>query len=229
MRRRARLRRPRRQPAPPRTLLLLALRRDQHDVPRQAEAPHRPDHPAAGVELPPAQAVQRRAREGVVVVVPGLAERGQREPEDVGRLVLRAEAPAAEEVADRVDRRRSRGARGRSAPAPPRTAPSAPPTSVAGEPQPAGTGSPGRAIDPAGRTSRCIHPHAAILDQVGRVRLRLLAGGVVEQPAHVRVPEPAQRPAEAVAVAVRAVRVAFVRRVRRGACGGPTTQPITGP
>jgi hypothetical protein len=52
------------------------------------------------------RAVARRGRECVVVVVPGLAEGGQREPEHVARLVRRAEPPATEDVADRVDAER---------------------------------------------------------------------------------------------------------------------------
>ena len=44
-----------------------------------------------------------RRRERVVVVVPGLAERERREPEQVARLVAGLEVPAAEEVAQRVD------------------------------------------------------------------------------------------------------------------------------
>ena len=58
------------------------------------------------------------------------------------------------------------------------------------------------------------HAHAAVLEQVGRVLVGVLGRGVVEQPAEVRVPEPAQRPGEAAAVAVRAVRVALVVGVR---------------
>ena len=50
------------------------------------------------------QAVRGRARERVVVVVPALAEGRDREPEDVGRVILDVEAALAEEVADRVDR-----------------------------------------------------------------------------------------------------------------------------
>src|SRR5690349_25068859 len=42
--------------------------------------------------------VARRARERVVVVVPGLAHRQQRQPEHVGRLVVDVEPPRAEEV-----------------------------------------------------------------------------------------------------------------------------------
>ena len=87
-------------------LLRLALGRDAHDVPHQAELLHRADDAGRRVELAAAQAVHGRAREGVVVVVPRLAERGDGEPEDVGRVVLDVEAPAPEEVADGVDRPR---------------------------------------------------------------------------------------------------------------------------
>ena len=81
-----------------------ALRRDPHDIPRRAHLLQPEDQPPRRVELPAAQAVDGRARERVVVVVPRLAERGEREPDDVGRVVVGGEAPAAEEVADRVDR-----------------------------------------------------------------------------------------------------------------------------
>ena len=64
------------------------------------------DEPRRRIELARPEAVDGRAREGVVVVVPGLAERRQRQPEDVGRVVLDVEAPAPEEVADGVDRPR---------------------------------------------------------------------------------------------------------------------------
>ena len=80
-----------------------ALGRDLDDVPGQPHARHREDQPAGGVELIPAQPVEGRLREGVVVVVPRLAERRQRQPEHVRRLVVGVEAAAAEEVADRVD------------------------------------------------------------------------------------------------------------------------------
>jgi hypothetical protein len=50
--------------------------------------------------------VARRGREGVVGVVPGLAEGRQREPEHVARLVRRAEPPATDDVADRVEAER---------------------------------------------------------------------------------------------------------------------------
>ncbi len=53
--------------------------------------------------------------------------------------------------------------------------------------------------------------HALVLDEVAGVLLALRAAVGVEQPAHVRVPEPVQRAQEAVAVAdVRGVRVALL-------------------
>ena len=57
-----------------------------------------------GVELPPAHPVGGGGREGVVVVVPRLAEGQHRQPREVARLVVGVEAPAPEEVAQRVDR-----------------------------------------------------------------------------------------------------------------------------
>src|SRR3954453_12829530 len=89
-----------------RELLALALGRDSHDVAGEAELLHRADEPRRRVEarLDLRQPVLCRARERVVVVVPRLAEARQREPPDVGGVVLDGEPPAAEEVADRVDR-----------------------------------------------------------------------------------------------------------------------------
>src|SRR6185312_17555530 len=66
------------------------------------------DDPRGWIErgLHAREAVLGGARERVVVVVPGLAEARQREPPDVRGPVLDLEAPAPEEVADRVDRPR---------------------------------------------------------------------------------------------------------------------------
>src|SRR4051812_27617667 len=58
-------------------LARLALGRDAHHVPREPELLEPPDDARRDVELPWLEAVPRRGREGVVVVVPGLAE-GQR-------------------------------------------------------------------------------------------------------------------------------------------------------
>jgi hypothetical protein len=78
-------------------LLALTVRRDLDDVPGQPQALHRADDPAGRIELPPPQAVQRRTGEGVMVVVPGLPEGEEREPEDVRGVVVDREAPGAEE------------------------------------------------------------------------------------------------------------------------------------
>ena len=76
---------------------------DAHDVPGQPER-SRAGSRGRGVDLPAPHAVGGGRRERVVVVVPGLAERQQGEPEEVARLVAGVEAAAAEEVAQRVDR-----------------------------------------------------------------------------------------------------------------------------
>jgi hypothetical protein len=49
------------------------------------------------------QSMHGGAGEGVVVVMPGLAQRGQGEPGDVGRAIVGVEPSPAEEVAHRVD------------------------------------------------------------------------------------------------------------------------------
>ena len=92
----------------------------------------------------------RRAREGVVVVVPGLAERGDGEPEHVGRLVLGREAPPAEEVADRVDREGHVVDQEDAHEAGPEEAPRARRPARRSGPSRARTGSPGRASPRAG-------------------------------------------------------------------------------
>src|SRR5665811_635889 len=55
------------------------------------------------VDLPAAEAVGGRGREGVVVVVPGLAQGRDRDQRQVARLVARLEVLVAEDVAERVD------------------------------------------------------------------------------------------------------------------------------
>src|SRR4051812_30109124 len=81
----------------------LPFRRDLDDVPGEARLLEAPDHPRGRVELPGLEAVARGRRERVVVVVPRLAEREERQPEQVARLVAGRELPAPEEVAERVD------------------------------------------------------------------------------------------------------------------------------
>src|SRR2546423_276437 len=87
-------------------LARLALRADPDDVPDEPEPLHRRDYDGRRVELPAPEPVARGRREGVVVVVPRLAERERREPGEVARLVVRLVAPAPEEVAQRVDAER---------------------------------------------------------------------------------------------------------------------------
>src|SRR3954465_159747 len=74
-----------------------------HHVPGQAAGLEPADHHGRRVDLPAPEAVARRRGEGVVVVVPGLAEREERQPEDVARLVRGGVAAPPEDVADRVD------------------------------------------------------------------------------------------------------------------------------
>ena len=85
-----------------RQLARLALRAHRDDVPRQPELLEPADHDRRPGRSPAPQPVARRRRERMVVVVPRLAEREQREPEDVARLVRGREAAAAEDVADRL-------------------------------------------------------------------------------------------------------------------------------
>ena len=80
-------------------LARLARGRDPHDIPGQPGQLEPADHPGRRIGLPPAEAVARRRGEGVMVVVPGLAERRQGEPHQVARLVAGLECPAPEEVA----------------------------------------------------------------------------------------------------------------------------------
>src|SRR5215218_2495996 len=73
------------------------------DVPDQPELLERADHRVGRVGLEAAQAVTGGGREGVVAVVPALAERHHRDEPVVAALVLDGERPAAVHVADRVD------------------------------------------------------------------------------------------------------------------------------
>src|SRR5919108_1767901 len=61
----------------------LALRAYAHDVPRESAQLERTDDHRRRVDLPAAEPVHRGGRERVVVVVPRLAERRQRQPEHV--------------------------------------------------------------------------------------------------------------------------------------------------
>ena len=152
--------------------------------------------------------MEGRRREGVVVVVPGLAERQQRQPTDVGRLVVRLEAPAAEEVADRVDAEggvvQEEDAR---------------------EPAPhqrqegTGQGSLDRQADQEGDRQagddqrllqRVDHAQPAVPEQVGAVAAAIGLAHRREQPPHVGMPQPPSRAQRSGSSVVRAVRVAVL-------------------
>src|SRR3954447_16353258 len=77
----------------------LALTRvaDPHDVPGQAAGLEPAEEHGRRIDLPAPQPVACRGGEGVVVVVPGLPEREERQPEHVARLVRRAEAAPPED------------------------------------------------------------------------------------------------------------------------------------
>ena len=80
-----------------------ALGRDPDHVPDQAELLEAVDDEGRDVDLPAAEAVGGGGREGVVVVVPGLAEGRDRDQGQVARLVGGLEVAVAEDVAERVD------------------------------------------------------------------------------------------------------------------------------
>src|SRR5690242_1744980 len=81
----------------------LAAGVDPLDVPHQSEPFHQADEPARDVELAAVDPVHGRRGEGVVVVVPGLAQRRKGEEPVVAALVPAGIRPAPEHVADRVD------------------------------------------------------------------------------------------------------------------------------
>src|SRR5687768_10424114 len=64
---------------------------DALDLRDQAQARHRAYGQTREVKLPPVQAVERATREGVMVVVPALAERQQSDQPLVAALIRRAE------------------------------------------------------------------------------------------------------------------------------------------
>src|SRR5581483_6287720 len=77
------------------------LRVGPADVVGPAQLLEGPDDPGAGVELALERAVAGAGGVGVVQVVPGFAERGNRHPGHVLRLVADLELLGAEGVADR--------------------------------------------------------------------------------------------------------------------------------
>ncbi len=157
--------------------------------------------------------MHRGAGEGVVVVVPGLAERGKGEPEDVRGPVVHLEAARSQEVADRVDAPGHVVDEEDADQAAPEQS-GRRPEQGAGE-QIAGHRGNGEAEHDQRHEPPVDQPHARVLVEVGGVALPLGAAVLGEQPAHVGVPEAAQDPDHAVAVSdVGAVRVALDVGVR---------------
>src|SRR5437588_6880675 len=76
----------------------------QPHVPDEAEVFEGTDDPPGQVVLPPGEPVSGRGREGVVVVVPALAEDEEGDEPVVPRLVARPVVLPSEQVADRVHR-----------------------------------------------------------------------------------------------------------------------------
>src|SRR5580692_4517357 len=65
-----------------------ALVVDADDVPDEPDTGEQSDDERRGVGLTPTEPVTGRSGEGMMVVVPGLAEGGQRKPEQVARVIL---------------------------------------------------------------------------------------------------------------------------------------------
>ena len=148
---------------------------------------------------PPAHAVEGGGGEGVVVVVPRLAEGQRRQPQQVARLIVGRKAPAAEEVTQRVDAVGHVVQHARCAPRPPTAAPRAPRPRV----PPISTPRPNGIARPTSDHSTNVTVDEAdhrVGEQVGREALAGAALGVVEQPADVGMGEAAQRSPPAAAV-----------------------------
>src|SRR3954469_20523668 len=192
---------------------LQALRAHTHDVPRQPARLERAAHRRRRVELPAAEPVGRRGRKRVVVVVPRLPERGQREPEDVARLVARRVRAAPERVADRVDAVGDVVQGEHPDPAAPQQAGQRGLEAAADEPpEPEGEREPADRPDEERAVDERDH---RVAQQVGRVAGARAALVMAKQPADVGVQQAAQRTAQADAVVdVRAVRVARPVRER---------------
>ena len=171
----------------------------------------RPDHRRRRVDLPAPHAVRGRGREGVVVVVPRLAERQRREPGEVARLVAGVEALAAEEVAQRVDAVGHVVQHAACRTSPPHSRPvSAANERAADQPAERRTAARGRRAPSRGTSARPSGPRGPRC-RSRRVALLCAALGVDEEPADVRVQQ------------ARAARRGSRRRGRRaGECGSPS-------
>ena len=137
--------------------------------------------------------------EGVVVVVPGLAETEKGEPPDVSRLVARGEAAPAEEVADRVDREGDVVKQEDADAAAPNEAGEC--ALPAADDQIAGEGWQCQAGEHDRNEEAGDQPHALVGDQVLGVAALVGAAGGDEEPARVGVPEAVQCVAPGVVVA----------------------------
>ena len=196
--------------------LELALRRDPHHVPGEPELLEQRDHERRRVEqpLPAAQAVASRAREGVVVVVPRLAEaravRARRRwwsgrPSGSGGVPRKWHTELTLHVMWCTRKIRT---------SPPQSRPVAAPASVPVSAQPAKAGIARLSSTSSGKLA-IDGPHARVLVEVLGVAAGAGTALVREQPARVRVPQAAKDPGRAVAVPdVRAVRIALLVSVR---------------
>ena len=163
-----------------------------------------------GVELPALEPVLGRAREGVVVVVPGLAHRRQGDPPHVGRLVLDLEPALAEVVADRVDRPgHVVQEEGPHEAAPDEAAQRALEREAVQRPAEQRRDADRREREP--REHPADAAHARVLVELAGVLLPVRQAVGLHQPAGVRVPQPGQAGAVA---DVRGVRVALLVGVR---------------
>ncbi len=173
-----------------------------------------PDQRGREVDLVPLQAVAGRARERVVVVVPRLAERREREPEDVRRLVLDLEAAAPEEVADGVDRPGHVVLQEDADEAAPEQTGQQRLHREAAEHEADERGDREAEQDPP--VEAAVDPaHPAVLDELLGVLAALGLAVVGEQPAHVRVEQALERAHPALAeLDVGRVRVALLVGVR---------------
>src|SRR6185295_9468489 len=70
------------------------------DVAGEAQEPHGADDEIGHIDLPPAETVARGSREGVVVVVPSLAQADDAEDEVVAAFIAALEWARAPDVAD---------------------------------------------------------------------------------------------------------------------------------
>src|SRR4051794_35782741 len=83
--------------------LFVRARRDGAQIPDQPEPRKQLQDVESDVDLPPVEPLARRGHAVVVVVVPALTERDERQEKAVAARVLRLETAAAQRVRERVD------------------------------------------------------------------------------------------------------------------------------